>query len=250
MIGYTSVTYRQLDIQGNVDLAVSAGVECIEWGGDVHVTDIATAKVARLACEAAGIAISAYGSYYRVGSGDYEQWQQVVAIASELNAPVIRVWLGCKGSCKMCCVEIDCLITEGKRMADIAAEHNIIIANECHQNTYTDTTDTLLSFLKAVDKPNYRTYYQSRYLNMSQDIDMLERVLEYVDNVHISYSEVKVNQKGKLFKDKNALDKVVAKLCDMDYQGNIIFEFVAGDDTHQLAKDIARLREQIAHCKG
>jgi hypothetical protein len=42
--GFTSTTLRQIkDIGKIVEIAKSAGAECIEWGGDIHVTDIETA---------------------------------------------------------------------------------------------------------------------------------------------------------------------------------------------------------------
>ena len=69
--GFTSTTLRQIkDIEKIVDIAKRTGAECIEWGGDIHVTDTETAKKAKELCDNAGIRICSYGSYYRVGSSD------------------------------------------------------------------------------------------------------------------------------------------------------------------------------------
>ena len=43
--GFTSTSFRNIkDVKKIVDIAVSAGADCIEWGSDVHVKDIETAK--------------------------------------------------------------------------------------------------------------------------------------------------------------------------------------------------------------
>ncbi len=251
MIGYTTVTFRSMSIAENVKFAKSCGMECIEWGGDVHVTDIESAKLARTECENEGLKISAYGSYYTLGQGNISEWSNIVAIASELSAPVIRVWLGKKGSDKYTQSEFCELVAEGKKMADEARVLNIIIASECHQNTYNDTTDSAIKFIKAVDADNFRTYYQSRYLDMPTDLHKIDKLFEYVDNTHISFSEVTYNQRG-IFrrKDKLALEKVINKLIDKEYKGNIIFEFCEKHDKKNFLKDVARLKECMSVRKG
>ena len=55
MIGLTSVTFRKLTCEEIIRLAQESGAECIEWGGDVHVTDEKTAREARRGCEQAGL---------------------------------------------------------------------------------------------------------------------------------------------------------------------------------------------------
>lgn len=47
MIGLTSITFRKLTCEEIIRLAQESRAECIEWGGDVHVTDEKTAQEAR-----------------------------------------------------------------------------------------------------------------------------------------------------------------------------------------------------------
>ena len=99
--GFTSTSFRNIkDVKKIVDIAVSAGADCIEWGSDVHVKDIETAKYVRKICDDAGIETSSYGTFYRIGSNDTEEWKKICEIASVLGASSIRVWLGKKGSAK------------------------------------------------------------------------------------------------------------------------------------------------------
>ena len=62
-IGFTTTTVRQIkSIEEVVDLAKKVGADCLEWGGDVHITDIASAEKARKLCDESGISVAAYGS--------------------------------------------------------------------------------------------------------------------------------------------------------------------------------------------
>src|SRR5262245_17804648 len=71
-LGLCSVTLRACSIDEVVAVAVGAGLECIEWGGDVHVPpgDLEAARRARSATSAAGLRVASYGSYWRC-SGDF-----------------------------------------------------------------------------------------------------------------------------------------------------------------------------------
>ena len=64
--GLTSVTFRALSISKIVQLAAAAGLDGIEWGGDIHVPagDIQSAVFALQETEKAGLEVLSYGSYY------------------------------------------------------------------------------------------------------------------------------------------------------------------------------------------
>src|SRR5690625_7790707 len=70
--GICSVTYRDLPPEELVPLAAEAGLECIEWGGDVHVApgvpDLA--EHTRVRPEEAGLAVASHGSHLRFISAD------------------------------------------------------------------------------------------------------------------------------------------------------------------------------------
>ena len=96
--GLCSVTFRNLFPEQVAELVAQAGLDGIEWGGDVHVptSDLAHAgKVQRLTHEH-GLRVASYGSYYRlVASEEGKQpfeWTLETAVA--LGAPEIRVWAG------------------------------------------------------------------------------------------------------------------------------------------------------------
>ncbi len=98
--GLVSVTFRKLTPREIVTAAVQAKLQGIEWGGDVHVPHgkIDVAREVAAMTRDAGLAISSYGSYYRLGDEAKDLLPRVIETAIALGAPVVRVWAGRVGS--------------------------------------------------------------------------------------------------------------------------------------------------------
>ncbi len=94
--GLVSITFRKLTPQDVVQLAARAGLEGIEWGGDIHVPhgDVAIARQTGKITRDAGLEVAAYGSYYRLGTDDGPLFPAVLDSAVALGADKIRVWAG------------------------------------------------------------------------------------------------------------------------------------------------------------
>lgn len=242
MIGFTSVSLRSYSIEDVVKTAVQAGAEIIEWGSDVHVKTLDDARKAKKLCDENGIKINSYGTYYRTGSRDEKQWKQICECAEIMSAKYIRTWLGKKGSAKTDDAEYAALLDDARSMADTAAQYGLVICHECHPNTYNDTTDSCLKFLKDVDRDNIKTYYQSWYRDENGDRDKLFRTFPYVQDVHLSFSELKKFQ-FLHEKDKKYISKILAWLKELDFSGGLIIEFTKGNRAENLIKDTERLRK-------
>ncbi|MFC4855566.1 sugar phosphate isomerase/epimerase family protein [Actinophytocola glycyrrhizae] len=152
--GLVSVTFRQLSPAEIVSLVVDAGLEAIEWGGDVHVPagDFRTARDVRARCADNGIAIEAYGSYYRA-DGDFGP---VLATALALGAPRIRVWAGTKGSAGQ--PDRAAVVEDLRAVAALAGGEGVEVAVEYHADTLTDTLDSALALFEEV--PALKSYWQ------------------------------------------------------------------------------------------
>ncbi len=223
--GFTSTTLRQIkSLEKIVEIAKKTGAECIEWGGDIHVTDVNSAKKAKKLCDNAGIRICSYGSYYRVGSHDTAEWKKICEIASAMDAKTVRVWLGKADSEKTNEADYKKLVDDAKSMCDVAVQYGLDVCPECHGNTYNNDTDAFLKIREDIGCNNFTTYFQSLYRRKEYDLDRIERTLPYIGCVHVSYFEQFREQFPKL--NLFYMDSLIKKLSDCGYDGDVLVEFV------------------------
>lgn len=240
-LGLCSVTFRKKSAEEVVRIAKKAGIGYIEWGGDIHVKTLEDARAVRALCDNEGVKISSYGSYFNSIEYDKAQWTEICKIASAMGAASVRIWLGKKDSEKTSDSEYITLLDNTKKMCDIAAEYSLLVCPECHDNTFNNNTDAFLRIKNDLNKDNFRTYFQSRYCRMEYDLDRIERTFDFVENVHVSYRDLKKEQMfGK--KDKYYIDKLLAKLEAKGFDGIVMVEFVDFDSEAVLYKDVNKLR--------
>ncbi|MBC8139296.1 MAG: TIM barrel protein, partial [Fibrella sp.] len=141
--GLCSVTLRQHSATEVIRLAREAGLEGIEWGGDIHVPPGESALAQRVGKQtrAAGLAVISYGSYYRLAHSETDgmAFASVLETALALQAPVIRVWAGTKSPEKTTKPEQAAIIADASRVATLAESAGVRVALEFHANTLTET---------------------------------------------------------------------------------------------------------------
>lgn len=240
-IGVASVTFRNKTVPEIVEIAHNAGVDYIEWGSDVHVKTPEEAQKAKELCDLSGVKISSYGSYYRVGSCYLTKWEQICKNASIMGASSVRVWLGNKDSEKTNQEEYTIILEDCKNICDIAKEYSLLVCPECHDNTFNNNTDAIIRLRNDLNRDNFKTYFQSRYFRFDYDIDRIERTFEFIENVHVSYRDLKREQRFRK-KDKKYLDKLLKKLSDMNFSGIVILEFTTADKEKNFIEDIKKLK--------
>ncbi len=81
--GLVSVSFRKLPPEQIIALARQAGLQSIEWGGDVHVPpeNLENARVIGEMTRAAGLSVACYGSYYRLTDAEAGMAEKNVAAA-------------------------------------------------------------------------------------------------------------------------------------------------------------------------
>lgn len=240
-IGLCSVTFRKKSAAQVVLIAKKAGVEYIEWGGDVHVTNAEEARIVKSICDNEGIKISSYGSYFNSTDFDKEEWEQVCKIAKIMDAASIRIWLGRKNSEEVSDREYRALLENTKKMCDIAAQYGLAVCPECHDNTFNNNTDAFLRLKKELNKDNFGTYFQSRYFRMEYDLDRIDRTFDYIKDVHVSYRDLKKEQRHRK-KDKYYLDTLLKKLKARDFDGIVMVEFVDFNSEIAFYRDVRKLK--------
>ncbi|MDF2686996.1 MAG: hypothetical protein K0S55_2179 [Clostridia bacterium] len=162
--GLTSISFRNLNVDEIINNTVKAGLDAIEWGGDIHVPhgNVELAEKIRKKTEEKGIVVSSYGSYYRVGVSEKKSdaFKSVLLSAKALNAPCIRVWAGSKelDGCELS--DLDDIIKDTYRIAEMAEAEGIFIAFEYHGGTLTATNKSTYLFSKCIPIKNAGFYWQ------------------------------------------------------------------------------------------
>lgn len=241
--GFTSTSLRKYSVEAVVEAAALSGAAALEWGTDYHIRTEADALKARHLCDENGIISRSLGSYYRMGTENYAEWERLCALSEILGAEYIRTWLGGRGSDRTGEKEYSGLVEESLRMADIAAKHGAVISNECHHGTYNDTVQSSLRYL-ADTGGRVKTYYQSWYRDREGDFEKLSKLLPFVSDVHVSFSEL---SKFQTFhrKDTSFIPDIISSLAGADFGGFVLIEFTAGGKKEKLVEDVIKLRSMI-----
>lgn len=251
-IGFTSTSFRQIrNIEKIVRIAEASEAEIIEWGGDVHVKDISDAWRAKALCDRAGIEISSYGSYYRIGSQNEAEWKKICEIAAAMNCGSVRVWLGKADSEKTDESTYKKLVEDARFICTEAEKYGLKVCPECHDNTFNNNTDAFLKIYKDIGCENFKTYFQSRYRKKEYDLDRIERTLPHIESVHISYSE---QTREQLLKQNSAyIDALLEKLLSSGFDGNMLVEYTYLFSwcgfAQCMKKDIEKIRAKVEKAK-
>lgn len=240
--GLVSITFRSLSPEEIITLVKTAGLDGIEWGGDIHCPhgDVKRAKQVGKMTQDAGLDVAAYGSYYKVASGT--DFEPVLDSAIALKAPVIRVWAGNKGSRDADESYVKAIIEDSRKIANMAKKEGIKITYEYHCNTLTDTTQSAIDLLKVVDNDNIFAYWQPpQDISINARKDGLVKVLPWLTNLHVfSWGKNVRYPLAQLESEWQEYFDIVSKLQGDRYA---MIEFVKEDDPKQFIEDAKTLKK-------
>ena len=251
--GLVSVSFRQLSPESIVDLCVRSGLRAIEWGGDIHVPpgDAAIAGSVGEMPRAAGLSITAYGSYHRLATPGGAPFEDVVATAEALGAPAIRVWAGKRGSAETDNAGRQAVVEDALRCADLAGAKGISICYEFHDNTLTDTTESALSLLAETEHPFIRSLWQAPHGKSPQEcLASLRAMMPRLHHLHVFHWWPGPAQRHPLADGRERWEAYVAELKDGSKDVDLLLEFVRGDDPKALEDDARTLQDILALSGG
>ena len=245
--GLVSITFRQLAPREIVDLVARAGLEGIEWGGDVHVPhgEVGLAEDVGRMTRDAGVAVAAYGAYYRTGE-QMEAFEPVLATGVALGAPLIRVWAGHRASADADDAFRAAVVEDSRRIADLAASAGVRIAYEYHGHSLTDTTDSAVALLTAVDHENVGCYWQPpRGLTEAECLDSLDSTTPWLSNVHVFSWHPATGERLALAEGKERWTEYLHRISAINGDRWALLEFVRDDDAKNFPADAETLQEWL-----
>lgn len=250
--GLVSITFRQLSPAQIIELAAECGLVGIEWGGDVHVPpgDVETANRVARETKEAGLRVAAYGSYYRLAEAP--PFAPVLASADALEAPLIRVWAGNKASADATDEDRRRVADDARRVGELAHAVDRQIVLEWHGGTLTDTTESAVALLEAIDHPAVRTYWQPRVAEPFEEcLADLRAALPYVAGAHVFQWGQSHLDRRPLAEGEEVWRAYLGEIIDAVGEGDAfaLLEFVREDDPAHLPADAATLRDWLAHAQ-
>jgi 3-dehydroshikimate dehydratase len=256
--GLCSITFRKLTPAEIVGLVRDAGLDAIEWGGDVHVPpgDTAAAEAARRLTIDAGLQVSSYGSYYQIidAQGGEQDFTPVLESALALGTDTIRIWPGTMPSNVMSAALRRKLVARLRDDLDRAADRGIRLALEFHVSSLCDSNSAALAFLEEVDHPGLHAYWQPIYwlADVPYRRAGLEALAGRTLNVHVFHWLFHPNR-GTWGENVEKLPLAAGEAEWRQYlsvplpsgKHYALLEFVSGDSAEQLQADAAVLRRMI-----
>jgi len=241
------VTFRKLEVEAIVELAAKAGIDGIEWGGDIHVKpdDDEAAEQARDLCEQHGILIPSYGSYLRLGHTSMSEMMSVLDTAEQLGAQNVRVWPGKIGSADADEAYRTQVAKDLESLGEQAYLRDLTVSLEYHGNSLTDTPESTIALLRQADHAALSTYWQPRIgLDTTALLDDLDAIMYDLSHVHVfNWRKSADGLERRPLAEGDELWRPVFKALEADDRDRFAFlEFVANDDPKAFLADAKTLR--------
>lgn len=238
--GLCSVSFRNNSPEEILRAMKDAGLRYVEWGSDVHApcTDTENLRYIATLQKNYGIICSSYGTYFRIGETDTEELYGYIRAAEILGTKLIRLWCGTKGSAVHEPSEKAQLFDACRRVAEIAEEHGVTVAMECHQWTYTDTAESILELMSEVDSQSFRMYWQpNQYRTAEENLRHIEMTGKYVTAVHAFNWD-----RDSRFPLSEAVDVWRDYLSRLSGEYPILLEFMPDDNIGSLSAEADAIR--------
>jgi sugar phosphate isomerase/epimerase len=256
--GLCSVTLRQWSIEEVSLAAEQAGLQAIEWGGDVHVPpgDQTAATSARSASERHGLTITSYGSYLQPSASD-DEIRVALDTAVAIGARTVRVWTPF-GDLPGCSADVWAAHRDGLAcIAAAADERSLQVGVEFHGWTLTHTAASANRLLDEVAADNLSTYWQPVYWepelldDREGQLAELRAVAPRLAHLHVYWwrgrDRLPLADGGHVW--PAALAMAAANPWPHGPRAALL-EFVPGDDPALLPREAAQLREWLAAADG
>ena len=239
-IGMTSLTFRNHSIEEVIRIAKKADIDGIEWGvSEAHAFSDDNLDKIKCLSGKAGIEVFSLGSYCLMT--DWEDCRKTVDIAVRISAPVIRVWAGHKSPWDCLDEEFEQIVENTKKMAEYASQYHISLGFEHHKSSLTETAESAVKLIKAVNCKNVGLYWQNIGRDYEENMKNIQMLTPYLTGIfHLQNYSV---EEGYLLLESIS-DKLAGYLeafKSTDYKA--LIEFVKDDLEENFYQDVSVLKE-------
>lgn len=245
--GLVSVTFRQFEPADIVNLVKDAGLDGIEWGGDIHVPhgDIKRAKAVGDQTRDAGLEVLSYGSYY-----DFDEscvpFSTVLQTALALDTKHIRIWAGNKGSDVADEKYRAFIVQESRRIVGEASKAGVSISFEFHSGSLTDTTQSAINLTKQISRKKVTLYWQPTVgVSTQENVESLVQVLPYLTNIHAFYWHPTISDRRLLGDGISDWMQYLPIIQQSHKKHSILLEFVLNDSPEAFLEDAETLKRLL-----
>lgn len=266
--GLCSITLKTAAPADILRLCTETGLRAIEWwaGGHVLPGDTATAERIGHLTRSAGLQVAAYGSYYRTGVSETSgmPFAPIIDAAAALGAPTIRIWAGAKSTRDASPADIDTIVADTLRIADLAAARGLTLTFEFHGGTLTDSGENALRFSRLVPHPALRFSWQPPHgFSVPESLATLEGLRPRLSTLHVYHWTIGSYEKNLYNEGQRALvwptdfhrhpladgaplwHEVLSRVATDTEDHCALLEFVRADTPEQTRADAATL---VAWC--
>jgi len=239
-LGLCSISFRKNSPEEILSAMKEAGLSVIEWGSDVHCPPERAGEISILQNQY-GIKCCSYGTYFRIGVTPIEELNKYIVAAKTLGTDVLRLWCGDKNSEDHTESEKRELFTVCKTAMEIAEAKGVTLCMECHNNTYTNSKESALELMQAVNSPHFRMYWQPNQLRSEEENILYAKLLsQYTVNIHV----FNWNKKEK-YPLRSAKDIWKNYLSCFDKGENLLLEFMPDNRIESLKTEAEALKEIV-----
>ena len=250
--GLVSITFRQLTPAQIIDLVKKSGLNCIEWGGDIHAPhgDLKIARSLRQQCADANILLPTYGSYYRTNSNATENpaIHAVLDSAAELGVEQVRIWAGNEGTAQMTAKRRNEIVDRLRQDSEIATTYGLQLSLEYHANTLTDSDESVKQLMTELAKSQIKFYWQPAVgKNIQYHLDSLATVSSKLAHIHAFSWQRTATGVTRLPLETAANDwqLIIDQAAKIPGTHAVMLEFVKDDSIEQFMSDAKFLRKML-----
>ena len=244
--GLVSVTFRDRSPEDIIGLAIQAGLHGIEWSSRDHIgpDDAELARFVRRIMDEQGLAAPSYGTYYRAGSAENQDFEALTEIAQILGAPVLRVWAGSDRTADMTEEQRSVVMDDLRRICAIAAKKGLTVSTEYHPWTLTDTFESACRLFREL--PELRTHWQADEGRAAENHPaVLQALMPKLTVVHAAWWS---GGEQRPFAEGAEIWKTYIQMLKNAGQDRyVLLEFVRNGEIAQLLDDAAALNAILAY---